>query len=331
VPQWYSTAPGVDEPSRRRNDGVVTGPPHRLRLADADLRRLYREARAEQWGVDVQQFAAVLDRCLARSGDAPGSARDAARAAAALHLQDLALACGCIAGDDRAWEHFVSQLRPVLYRAADALSPGGGAREIADALYADLFGLQQRDGERRSLLAYYHGRSALSTWLRAVLAQRLVDRARAAKRVESLPDETALPAAPAALPDAERRGQLVLLQTALVAAIAALVPADRLRLHSYYRHGLTLAQIGRLSGEHEATVSRHLTRIRRTIKDHVIGRLRADGLDDEEIAACVTTATADAGPLDLDVLLGADEGAQDPRAAAFQVRGRPPGRSEGSE
>ena len=45
----------------------------------------------------------------------------------------------------------------------------GTGRELADSLYADLFGLDTRDGERRSLFRYYHGRAKLTTWLRSVL------------------------------------------------------------------------------------------------------------------------------------------------------------------
>ena len=45
------------------------------------------------------------------------------------------------------------------------------------------------DGERQSLFRYFQGRSSLATWLRAVLAQRYVDRLRAQKRLEPLPEE----------------------------------------------------------------------------------------------------------------------------------------------
>ena len=41
----------------------------------------------------------------------------------------------------------------------------------------------------RSLFRYFHGRSSLTTWLRAVLAQRYVDRLRTIRRTEALPDE----------------------------------------------------------------------------------------------------------------------------------------------
>src|SRR5215470_3714965 len=98
---------------------------------------------------------------------------------------DLELARLCADGDERAWERFVREYRPLLYRAADALDHTQGARDIADLLYADLYGIKTRDGERQSLFRYYQGRSSLATWLRAVLAQRYVDRARALRSTES--------------------------------------------------------------------------------------------------------------------------------------------------
>ena len=105
------------------------------------------------------------------------------------HGADLELARRCAAGDEQAWQRFMTEYRPLLYRAADALEPGGGARDLADALYADLYGLPQGDRDRRSLFAYFHGRSSLATWLRAVLAQRYIDRLRAARRLQPLPDD----------------------------------------------------------------------------------------------------------------------------------------------
>ena len=56
------------------------------------------------------------------------------------------------------------------------------ARELADSLYAELYGLNGAGGARgRALLDYFHGRSKLATWLRTVLAQRHVDALRAAQ------------------------------------------------------------------------------------------------------------------------------------------------------
>jgi RNA polymerase sigma-70 factor len=282
--------------------------------------QLYRRADAGRWQVPIDDFARALDASAAKAfaasrhgsgqGRAP-SARDLERYLGSLRLEELALACACAAGHEEAWDHFVLEYRPVLYRAADAMDPGGGARELADSLYADLFGLQAEGGERRSLFRYFHGRSSLATWLRAVLAQRLVDRSRARARTAPLPDEE--PAAPPQhTPDSDQRRYIALVHAAIRDAVARLDPRDRLRLLYYYAQGLTLAQTGRLLREHEASVSRHLSAARKTIRRDVERRLREAALGPDEIARCFEYVTEDAGPLDLDRLLRATTGARNP-------------------
>jgi RNA polymerase sigma-70 factor (ECF subfamily) len=235
-----------------------------------------------------------------------------ARYLESLHLDDLALACACAAGSEPAWDHFVLEFRPVLYRSADAIDPAGGLREIADGLYADLYGLEDRGGRRQSLFRYYHGRSSLATWLRAVLAQRHVDRIRSQRRVEPLPDDDAPKAmaaiaTPASAPDPDRDRLVPLVQHALVTAVAALVARDRLRLACYYTQELTLAEIGRLMDESEATASRQLARIRRELRDLVERDLRErQKLTAAEIVQAQRHAMDDAGALDLGRLLAAD-------------------------
>ncbi len=272
------------------------------RIPQALVERLYRAAHAERWDLPVEQFAAALQASADRAS--PQSVDGYLKG---LHLEDLAIARACIAGDERAWEHFVREHRPVLYRAADALRPGGGARDIADSLYADLFGLQERDGRRRSLLSYYHGRSSLATWLRAVLAQRVVDAARADRRIDQLPEDDAQLTAPnpaGSFPDPDRARYGALIQRVLLAALSVLSPRDRLRLGCYYTQELTLAETGRVLKEHEATVSRHLAKTRRTIRSEVERLLRdREGLDRDQIARCFECVVEDAGPIDLGGML----------------------------
>jgi RNA polymerase sigma factor (sigma-70 family) len=265
--------------------------------------RLFRQARAEHWDVPLAVFADALERSAAKAfaGRTPSPAeRDSYFES--LHLADLALACGCALGISRAWDHFVAEFRPILYRGADALEPGGGAREVADALFAELYGLKQDGDARQSLFRYFHGRSSLATWLRALLAQRYVDHLRANRRFAPLPDETsavALPA-PSALSDPDRPRFTAAFRDALGRAIAALTARDRLRLGCYYAQEMTLASIGRITGEHEATVSRHLARTRRELR-HTVEQLLRDqhGLGDAEISEGFASVAADAGPLDL--------------------------------
>jgi len=151
--------------------------------------RLYVGGNAERWHVSRERFAEALETSAQRALGPHRASRSLEQYLTSLHLEDLALACACADGDEGAWDHFVLQHRPLLYRAADALDPGGGARDLADSLYGELFGLRERSGERQSLFRYFHGRSSLITWLRAVLAQRHVDRLRSHRREEALPQE----------------------------------------------------------------------------------------------------------------------------------------------
>jgi RNA polymerase sigma-70 factor, ECF subfamily len=214
------------------------------------------------------------------------------------HGADVELARLCAAGDERAWETFVREYRPLLYRAADALDRTGGAREIADSLYAELYGIKDGAGPRQSLFRYYQGRSSLATWLRAVLAQRYVDRVRTQRRTEPLPEDADAAAAPP--PDPDRDRYVALVRAALARAVSRLDPRDRLRLASYYVQELTLAQIGRMLRESEASASRHLARTRRDIQADVERQLREESrLTDDQVAACLASVVEDPGPLDM--------------------------------
>ena len=214
------------------------------------------------------------------------------------HADDLELARLCAAGDEHAWETFVREYRPLLYRAADALDRTQSARELADSLYAELYGVTANAGERQSLFRYYQGRSSLATWLRAVLAQRYVDRVRVQRRIEPLrhhevpaPDEEI---------DTERTRYVALVGEALSRAVAGLNARERLRLGCYYVQELTLAETARVLHESEATSSRQLGRTRQALRTEVERQLRADAqLSDDQIAACFASVAGDPGPLDL--------------------------------
>jgi RNA polymerase sigma factor (sigma-70 family) len=285
-----------------------------VRISGEILARLYGQSGAAAWGVSETAFAAALERSAQKTlAEGAKDSRRLERFLSTLHLKDLALACACAEGTELAWDHFVREYRPVLYRSADALVPGGAARDLADSVYAELFGLEKRDGERRSLFRYYHGRSSLATWLRAVLAQRHVDRIRAERRLDPIEDEASYPAA-ATTPrdDPDRPRFLALVRLALLRAIAGLADRDRLRLGCYYGQALTLAETGRLLNEHEATVSRQLARTRKAIRAEVERYLRREqGFGDEQIALCFECTIDDPGPLDLEEMLGSGRSRKD--------------------
>jgi RNA polymerase sigma-70 factor (ECF subfamily) len=278
------------------------------RVTAALATSLYERAKAARWALPRDLFVAALDRSVRHAFPAtvpaPG---DVDRYVNALHLEDLALATACAAGIEAAWEHFIQDHRPALYRAAAAIDRTGGGRELADSLYADLFGLRERDGERQSLFRYFHGRSNLGSWARAVLAQRHIDHLRASRRLDPLPDDDAPGALPAGPTPAvgEVLAHYAAMHAALAAALAALAPRERLRLACYYAQNMKLAAIGRMLGEHEASVSRHLARARRDIRLAIESHLRdVAGYDEPAVTECFRTVAGDSGGLDLETMLG---------------------------
>jgi RNA polymerase sigma-70 factor len=263
------------------------------------LERLARRAQSGRWGLDAAEFTAALRRSVAhRFADRPPAAAEVESFLESLHVEDLALACACARGSEIAWEQFVREFRPVLLRIASRGQQSDRARDVADSVYAELYGLDERDGSRRSLFDYFHGRSSLAGWLKAVVAQRLVDKARAVRRFEPLPeDESSLPGAPdgAAFElDPDRRRFLRLVRQSFAEALAGLEPRDKLRLSLYYAQEMKLAAVGRVLGESEATSSRKLERTRSALRAAVEKRLReTDRLTDAQVALCFEHARSD--------------------------------------
>lgn len=277
----------------------------------------WRKAAAPaEWNLTRNDFQTALERSAAsRFGSAQPLEENVIRSYfETLNVRDLALARACSAGNNVAWDFFMAQYRPELYRAARAIvgNAAGGesaARDLADTLCADLYGLREREGQRKSLFDYFHGRSRLGTWLHAVLARRHVDEIRRNRRTEPLEDDAGEPRAEIAglasastanvVPDPERASYMAILQAALASALNAFDPRDRLRLAYYYVDDRTLAEIGRMLGEHEATVSRKLERTRRDIRRNVESALRRDKKwSDAQLRACFEYA-AGQWPFDL--------------------------------
>jgi RNA polymerase sigma factor (sigma-70 family) len=268
---------------------------------------LEKAAVPSDWQLTAERIQQTLERSVTHrfANAPPDDARAIQGYLDSLHTSDLALACACSDGNAAAWDFFVAQYRPELYRAARAVAGESASRELADSLYAELYGLRQVAGQRKSLFDYFLGRSKLTTWLHAILAQRHVDGFRRARHTESLGDDAdsgdrANLAAPTQLSsDPERERYLVMLQGVLLAALGTLEARDRLRLAYYYVEGLTLAQIGKLVGEHEATVSRKLERTRREVRKHVEAALRREKkLSDAQLRLCYEYAREE-WPFDL--------------------------------
>lgn len=276
---------------------------------EAAIARLYRSTGAGGWGLSLSQFAQAVAQSVARWNP---DAAAVAKFLDSLHARDLALAAACRLGMEPAWDEFMAGYRAVLYDAARAIARDEArGRELADSLYADLYGLEVRAGQRRSLLQYFDGRSSLATWLHAVLARRFIDNYRHERRFTSIEDHAAAAppdtVAPADPPDPDRARYLIALRGVLDAALRALKPRDRLRLSYYYLEDLTLKQIGQLLNEHESSVSRRLNRTRKALRRQVERALRRDQrLSDEQIALCYDYAIQEF-PFDLTQALSGTE------------------------
>jgi RNA polymerase sigma factor (sigma-70 family) len=289
------------------------------------LECFYAQSQAGRWGVPRERFAAALERS-ARKALTPGSVtqQKLQEYLGALHLEDLALATACAGGSEAAWEHFFIKYRAYMRAAAAAIlrcnASAADACDLADSLFSELYGLAGGQGAERSLFRYFHGRSSLKTWLRAILSQRHIDSIRAGRRFEELgEDETgdgrlkSLSGTQMQPRDPHRQRYIASFTRALQTALDRLEPQEKERLRLYYAEEKTLSEIGRLLGEHESSVSRHLERLRRDLRKAVEDILRhgiaaangsavQHGLSDAEIALCFEYSAAD-NPIDLEKLL----------------------------
>ncbi len=283
-------------------------------------RLLLDAAAPPDWKLTAEQFQITLERSVGRRFSYAGSKSSPDSLAVekyldTLHAADLVLACACSAGNDAAWEYFVATYRSQLHRGACAIAGESGGRELADSLFGELFGLRESEGLRRSLFDYFHGRSKLGTWLHAILAQRHVDEFRRTRKMDSLDDPEdddgsgiaqKLPAKSGS-PDPEREPYLAMMQAAVEQALKALEPRDRLRLAYYYVEELTLLEVGKLLGEHEATASRKIERARQDVRRSVEAALRGEKkLSEAQVRLCYEYAREE-WPFDLTRALSAED------------------------
>ena len=242
----------------------------------------FESSGAAQFGLDRDQFTGIVLPIVERWNAAP-SERDLKGFLAALRLEELVLTRACAAGHNGAWEHFLQRYRATLFSAAYKIAHDEAtARELADSLYAELYGISDQGNSRGSKLLYYSGRGSLEGWLRTIVAQEYVNRYRRTRRDSSLDEaveEGRQFPAPPALPDSTADLRL---DHAVAAEIAALEPDDRFLLASYYLDGRKLAEIARLLRVHESTISRKLDRATDLLRKRIRKRLIEGGMSARE-------------------------------------------------
>jgi RNA polymerase sigma-70 factor (ECF subfamily) len=249
--------------------------------ANAGLEALITELyqKSGNSGLSREQFAGILNQIAAKYLPADASTQETADLLASLRVEELALARACAAGQERAWEIFMARYREKLYDiAAYIAKESSAARELADSLYADLYGTTTRDGQRISKLASYTGRGSLEGWLRTVMAQEFVNRFRRQRRLVSLDEESedgvqfaATAPEPATVADTR-------VEAATDEVLSRLSAEERFILASYYLDSRTLAEIAHTLGVHESTTSRKLDKLTKSLRKQILGALERKGM-----------------------------------------------------
>ena len=272
----------------------------------------YARSRAAEFGISTADFASLLGSLASKHSPAV----PVHEFCATLRLEDLCLARACAAGNERAWEVFMARFREKLYDIGRQITrEDSSGRELADSVYADLYGMKTREGERVSKLASYSGRGSLDGWLRTVIAQEYVNTYRKQRRLVSLDEEAeegvqfAAPN-PATVPSAHPS-----LERATDDALRALSSEERFVLASYFLDGRTLAEIARALSVHESTISRKVEKLAKNLRKQIMKNLVGSGMSRRQAEEALT---ADVRDLALDIRASL---AQDSAAAAFSNKG----------
>jgi len=268
-------------------------------VLDDLLPDLHAKSGCEKLGLARDSFAAILLQIGAKQSAEATSESEVRTFFLTLRVDELALARACAAGHNAAWEIFLTRYREKLYQSALRIArEDSAARELADSLYADLYGTSTREGERISKLASYTGRGSLEGWLRTVLAQEYVNRYRRTKRLVSLDEESEegiqfRAPEPDPVPAADPR-----LAQAADEALAALSAEDRTVLSAYYLDDRTLAEIARILGVHESTISRKLDKLAKALRKQILAALGRRGMSRRQAEEALE---ADVRDLQLDI------------------------------
>lgn len=205
-----------------------------------------------------------------------------------MQADDLCLILACERGDEKAWNDLVERFTSTVRSAArSATSNEDAAEELAQSIWAELYGLRTRkDGTAAGKLSYYSGRGSLAGWLRAVVAQLAVDVFRKQSRLVQTEEDVDLDRLARNAPLAELQTAVISglhnpeqaisnrfaksdMQEALGLAIKELSAEDRLLVKLYYFDNLRLREAGTVLGVHEATASRRLSKVHTELRKRV--------------------------------------------------------------
>jgi RNA polymerase sigma-70 factor (ECF subfamily) len=255
--------------------------PQQLTATELFAAEHYGLSEAERFGIHAARLGSILEEVV-RQYSSVADKIGIPQFLASLRLQELVLARACMEGNELAWELFLTRYRTTLYETAYKVAgEDSAARALADSLYAELYGVNDKGEQRISKLRYYQGRGSLQGWLRTVVAQEYVNRYRRIRRETSLEaaveEGKQFAAAASGLSVVDPR-----VKTATTAELAALPVEERFLFAAYYLDRHTLAEIAKLMRVHESTVSRKLEKATIGLRKRIRKRLMQAGMSSRQ-------------------------------------------------
>lgn len=232
--------------------------------------------------VDDLTFARHLARCCA------SSVPDATSSLEQLHVDDLYLACACLAGVAGAAARFEERCGPRLKAVLASTVKSADLRAEIRQRVLDV--LLVGSIETPAKLAGYGGQGPLDSWT-AVVAQRqlatLMRRDGSEQRArEGAAMEAALGAAPQPEVAFAKQRYRAEFERAMADALAMLEERDRLLLRLQLVSQISVENIGKMYGVAQATASRWLASARDRLQTEVVRLLRERlGASPDEIAS----------------------------------------------
>lgn len=291
---------------------------HRKTIDESIVRLISRAADSRRLEVvDLQSRVSTSVEKYVLRDNAEASNTDVKEFVDALNADDFCLIIACEKNDETAWNDLVTKFDATVKSAARKVSNNAeDAEDLASSIWAELYGLKEKDGKVKGKLGYYSGRGSLAGWLRAVVSQLAVDQYRKDSKFVQIEEDREFENLANQSSENSNNSKVIThtdnpeevftekethqnVAKALNSAIAALEAEDRLLLKLYYFEDLKLKDIGSTLGFHEATASRKLVRVQKEVRKSLEKILIAEyGWREEEVKR---TLAETASKLDLSV------------------------------
>jgi RNA polymerase sigma-70 factor (ECF subfamily) len=191
-----------------------------------------------------------------------------------LPIEDLYLACACVAGDPVALQAFEDTYIREVAIAAAKLRAAPGVLDESRQVVRDLLFVGRAGG--RPAIASYAGRGDLRGWVRVIAMREVMRLCERDSREVTTGDEQLLDAlSPATDPELEQMKERYRedFAAAFHEAVLGLSPRERTLLRHQVIDGLGVEAIGRLYHVHHSTAARWLVRAREALLEGTRDRL----------------------------------------------------------